>query len=278
MSAPSLSGISLLPALSVVLGLPLCHSNNSAVAAGGVGVGDNGNGDVQSTDCAISSSSSSSSSASDGGRSSTCAKIKSTTTTTSSSSSSSARQQKRQEEFAQRAKNNASRIYARRVINRARLERQHPWASSSSSSSSLAATGRSTDCGRSASVAGVVGVVPLPSEEFDDGVSVSFDAPSPSRPSDSLFSVSTTATASATASSSPSPSPMSLAPGAEERISSRAFASISPRVVSAASASSIRSVFAMDVSSDSSTAISISLWDDNFARSSVANRVSSNFL
>mmetsp|Transcript_25132 Transcript_25132/g.45287 ORF Transcript_25132/g.45287 Transcript_25132/m.45287 type:complete len:142 (-) Transcript_25132:180-605(-) len=136
MSAPPLSGISLLPALSVVLGLPLCHSNNSPVASGGVGVGDNGNIDGRSTDRAISPSPSSS--ASEGGRSSTCAKIKSTTTTTTTtttSSSSSARRQKREEEFAQRAKNNASRIYARRVINRARLERQHPWASSSSSSS-----------------------------------------------------------------------------------------------------------------------------------------------
>mmetsp|Transcript_15932 Transcript_15932/g.24162 ORF Transcript_15932/g.24162 Transcript_15932/m.24162 type:complete len:299 (-) Transcript_15932:52-948(-) len=132
---------------------------------------------------------------------------------------------------------------------------------SSSSSLPAATTGCSMDC-RSASAVGVVGSALPPSEDFDNGESFSFSlfdaSSSPSRPSDSVLGTTT--------SSSP---PMSLAPMAEERISSRVFPSISPRVVVPCTSASLVSAFAMDVSFDSSfTAISISLLADNVACSS----------
>jgi len=110
MTAPPLSGISLLPALSVVLGLPLClHSSSSDVT---VGVGDNESGNNGNDNRNNSPSD--------------CETLAVAPTKIKTS------QQHKEDLFAERAKNNASRIYARRVINRARLERQHPWADSGS--------------------------------------------------------------------------------------------------------------------------------------------------
>lgn len=83
---------SLLPALSVALGLPLCHNNKNESSL---------------LSAAASSSTAISSSVTASGE-------------VSSSSDESA--------YAQRARDNVARIYARRMMDRCRLERQHPWA------------------------------------------------------------------------------------------------------------------------------------------------------
>ncbi|KAL7540870.1 hypothetical protein ACHAWF_006805, partial [Thalassiosira exigua] len=109
MSTPSLAAKSALPALSVAVGLPLCH-NHVAVAGAGTlsasGVGATGRHDSHSMP------------------------DEAPVAARSRNASYSESPKTPREEFAQRAKNSVSRIYARRMINRARLERQHPWASS----------------------------------------------------------------------------------------------------------------------------------------------------
>ena len=97
-----LSAFSLLPALSIVLGLPLCHGTHGGVVVGSPST----SADEPSADVDVDVSSS-----------------------TPKSRHLLHQQSEGQvnPDLAERAKNNASRIYARRVINRARLERQHPW-------------------------------------------------------------------------------------------------------------------------------------------------------
>ena len=116
---------SVLPALSVALGLPLCHHNVH-------------NKNEPSRLTALSSSSSTSSSSVAATKSSSSAVDNGTTSTTYDVENA----------HAQRVRNNVARIYARRMMDRCQLERQHPYYYSSDencSSNTLTTTSRRSD-------------------------------------------------------------------------------------------------------------------------------------
>ena len=98
---------SVLPALSVALGLPLCHHNVHKK-------------NEPSRLTALSSSSSTSSSSVAATKSSSSAVDNETTSSTCDVETA----------HAQRVRNNVARIYARRMMDRCQLERQHPYYSS----------------------------------------------------------------------------------------------------------------------------------------------------
>ena len=93
-----------LPALSVALGLPLCHHNVH-------------NKNEPSRLSALASSSSTSSSSSVAATKSSSSAVNNGTTSTYDVENS----------HAQRVRNNVARIYARRMMDRCQLERQHPY-------------------------------------------------------------------------------------------------------------------------------------------------------
>lgn len=97
---------SVLPALSVALGVPLCHNakNESSLAA--------------ASSVVVTSSTTSSEENKE------------------SAASNSSLSDNNESAYAQRARNNVARIYARRMMDRCQLERQHPWAAAAAESTS----------------------------------------------------------------------------------------------------------------------------------------------
>ena len=111
MSRPSTTTAALLPALSAALGLPssLRRLDGAASGRGDAGADDTVDGPSRGdTDTA-------------GGR-------RASTSTTSRRDDDGPSAAGGGRDLASRARDNASRIYARRVVDRARLEGEHPWA------------------------------------------------------------------------------------------------------------------------------------------------------